>query len=541
MSMAMSTTMRAAMSEWTPRAELGRRPIREDAPVGLPIDDDATFQAFQEEVLRNPMHGVLPSWPLAVKLGTEILATKSKDLTVACYLCVALTQAEQLVGLRDGLRIVLGLVEGWWDTAHPELPKRIRKRVNSLDALADRCLGVVTRLDPAAQDAEVVQDCFQACSELLKLASEKLEGREIVLGKLLAALRELSERRGAAKPSAQTRPDERPRPIEPRPETAPVVRAPTPTGGASASQVAITSASDVPLLLLRCAGFLRGKDPKEPLGYRLPRLARWAEIQSTPPDQRGRVALKGPGADEIGALRALLQQQQWSGLLDAVEDAFWQNWLWLDLQRLASEALDGLGSGFQSAAAGVREDVRSLLERAPGLPRLAFSDGTPLADAETQRWLETQLRATAAASPTAPPRSAEPGLDADALEAARAEARVLMRRGNVASALLRIEQALGSPASSRGRFAARLELAAFCADAGQDRLALALFAELDEQVVRHGLELWDPELSTRVLELAYRASQRVAATEDSADARQRVESIYRRLCRLSPAAAAALG
>jgi type VI secretion system protein VasJ len=290
-------------------------------------------------------------------------------------------------------------------------------------------------------------------------------------------------------------------------------------------------------LLLKCATYLRGKDPQDALAYRLPRLARWAEIDAAPPEQRGRIGLKGPGRELADALRGLARTQSWPALLEAVEDAFWQHPLWLDLQQLAGQALNG--RGFQAAALGVRDDLRSLLSRAPTLLDLSFSDGTALADAETRSWIEAEVRAGGAGG--AASRPAGPALDVEGFEAIQKEARGLAARGDVPGALARMQQALPGDASPRARFLLRLDLASLCADVGRDRLALGIVAELDEQMKRHELETWEPELCIRALQLAYRCHQRALPEDAEAQSRALVDSVYQRLCRLNPMVAAALG
>ena len=60
-------------------------------------------------------------WPFVVKTAGETLATKSKDLQLAAWLTEALLKTQGIVGLRDGLDLLKGLIEGFWDTLHPEI------------------------------------------------------------------------------------------------------------------------------------------------------------------------------------------------------------------------------------------------------------------------------------------------------------------------------------------------------------------------------------------------------------------------------------
>ncbi len=60
-------------------------------------------------------------WPVVVKLCTEVLATRSKDLQVAAWLTEALLNREGFGGFREGLDLMKGLLEQCWDHLYPEI------------------------------------------------------------------------------------------------------------------------------------------------------------------------------------------------------------------------------------------------------------------------------------------------------------------------------------------------------------------------------------------------------------------------------------
>src|SRR5205823_6129763 len=59
--------------------------------------------------------------PLVIKLTTDALITKTKDLQLAAWLVEALLKASGFGGLKDGLFLCCGLIEKFWDTVYPEL------------------------------------------------------------------------------------------------------------------------------------------------------------------------------------------------------------------------------------------------------------------------------------------------------------------------------------------------------------------------------------------------------------------------------------
>src|SRR5580698_2648927 len=80
-----------------------------------------------------------PDWRRLRQLCVDYLA-RSKDLRVAVSLTVALLKLEGLPGFRDGLAILRGLLERYWDGLHPQLSAEDQldpaERVNILSQLA---------------------------------------------------------------------------------------------------------------------------------------------------------------------------------------------------------------------------------------------------------------------------------------------------------------------------------------------------------------------------------------------------------------------
>lgn len=60
-------------------------------------------------------------WPITIKLITETLATKTKDLQLAAWLTEALLIREGIPGLKEGLDALRKLIEAFWDNLYPEL------------------------------------------------------------------------------------------------------------------------------------------------------------------------------------------------------------------------------------------------------------------------------------------------------------------------------------------------------------------------------------------------------------------------------------
>lgn len=60
-------------------------------------------------------------WLLVIKLAGEAIAKKSKDLQLAAWLTEASIRKDGFPGLKDGLDLMRGLIENFWETLYPEL------------------------------------------------------------------------------------------------------------------------------------------------------------------------------------------------------------------------------------------------------------------------------------------------------------------------------------------------------------------------------------------------------------------------------------
>ncbi|HWC95682.1 MAG TPA: type VI secretion system protein TssA [Candidatus Sulfopaludibacter sp.] len=77
-------------------------------------DDDAAQGDWKRE-------RKIADWPTVIKTASEVIATKSKDLQLAAWLTEALLKTQGVAGLKEGLDLLKGLLEKFWDTVYPEI------------------------------------------------------------------------------------------------------------------------------------------------------------------------------------------------------------------------------------------------------------------------------------------------------------------------------------------------------------------------------------------------------------------------------------
>ncbi|MBX2858638.1 MAG: type VI secretion system protein TssA [Cellvibrionaceae bacterium] len=110
------------------------KPISDESPVGEDIREDrsptsdyyfikdARNNARAAE--RNAMFGneeidLVSPWRDVSKGAEKVLSKKGKDLEVACWYLEALVRTKGWAGLRDGIKLMCGLVDNYWDGIYP--------------------------------------------------------------------------------------------------------------------------------------------------------------------------------------------------------------------------------------------------------------------------------------------------------------------------------------------------------------------------------------------------------------------------------------
>jgi type VI secretion system protein ImpA len=103
------------------------QPIPGGNPAGTDIRDGKDFDMLKEARRHEDLlsqgdwqrESKVADWPKAIQTATKILTTQSKDLQVAAWLVEALLKRHGFGGLRDGLHVLHGLHEKFWDGLYP--------------------------------------------------------------------------------------------------------------------------------------------------------------------------------------------------------------------------------------------------------------------------------------------------------------------------------------------------------------------------------------------------------------------------------------
>ena len=489
------------------------RPISEAVPVGNDPAYDDDFLAIKDEVAK--LSDIDDT--LIVSTTEQLLKHSAKDVRVAAYYVYGRMRRDGAEGLASGLELLSALVDRFGDTL---LPTRAETRKAALEWLAGTTFA--NRLD-------------------------RVEGlTDVLLERTLSALALIAERTEAWPDNA--RPDLGPllRRFEDKVEAPqPIASALSQPAGTASLPTAgeVISTRDLLDRARHMAAFLREQPQGYLAAYRLMRCVRWDTLTEVPPHEvSGRTRLPAPRAELRAHLQRLILQKQWPELLERVEAAFAEgaNHFWLDLQYYAFKAQEQAGGEYAQVRDLVTTDCALMLERLPGLDKLAFTDGSPFADDTTREWIarHATVRDVERGETVAPVAIDTAGTDWAETETQAAE---MAHQQGIEAAFAWLQR-LPAQDGERDKFLRQLVMARVAERADKPDTALHLLTTLDANTARYQLAAWEPTLAFETkLHLLCLLKVRIHRKDaDKPALAARIEALTGELTAIDPARAIAL-
>ncbi|MBW2109155.1 MAG: type VI secretion system domain-containing protein, partial [Deltaproteobacteria bacterium] len=261
------------------------------------------------------------------------------------------------------------------------------------------------------------------------------------------------------------------------------------------------------------------------------RIASWAMIDAVPAATDGQTIVPPPDISDRNILEELKEKRNWEALAESAEQRVTEFIFWLDLNRFVAEALIGLGDSYQDAYDTVCLETAIFVHRLAGVESLCFSDGTPFADEDTKQWLGGISLGGGAemAQPVAVNGPEGRGDMADTIE----KAQKLAKKKKLGEAVSLFQEGLRDSFSKKQQLMWRLALSQLLVSVKKPQLALPHLESILEDIDRHGLEEWDPELALKGLKIAW-TGLNVRGDETG---KEQATVILKRIAKLSPAEA----
>ena len=578
-------------------------PIPGENPSGQNLRYDPVYEKVKE-ARREEDDLPQGEWSRAVKvadpavvirLTTEALSTKTKDLQLAAWLTEALLRQDGIGGLSEGIGLLHGIIGHFWDTVYPEpedgdmelraaplnwvgsyLGEQVkrtpltRSRYDWFKYLESRSVGyeeacagndnkmtarqnaiAEKKLTPEAFDQDMnstpqefyirLTNDFEATLASLQslddLCQEKLGKDSPGFGNLRSALEEVHS-------LAQTflKSKEEPEAEVPQ-EEVDLSQSATEVPVAPARRRAVSEEpvdrEDAIRRIIGAANFLRRAEPTNPGPYLVLRGLRWGELLGLGSSPAS-TDLEPPPSETRKKLKQLALDGQWDELLEASEAAMAMpcGKAWLDLQRYAIKACQESGGNYEAVGSAIRSSLGALLMQLPELPQSSFVDDTAVANSETIAWLHEVLDSARGNSEnTNGARPLDLALSSHAEERAPDAQELAMkaaRSGRMQEAMEILTREIDQERSGRARFEKKMQLAGVCLATGHESIAYPILKELAQEIERRRLEEWEsPTVLANSLVLLLRCLNKMGGSEAEK------QEIYQRICRLDPVQALA--
>lgn len=506
---------------------LAASPVSESSPAGADAKYEPEYEALTAEIgkLSSVSRSSPISWQAVADNGAVILAQKSKDISVAAYMAVALIHTDGAQGFLDGVKLLRGICENFWDDAFPPKAK-LRRRLNAYEWWHERALEQLRKDGQPPVSAALSAEMTEAIGELDSLIGGLMDEAQPLrdIKEAIRAIPLLPEEK-PKEPEPQAAPEPEPLREEPAPQPQlqaapePPRPAPSPAPAPQAAQTGDTAAALSAFVeaARNYAYALRAEAPSNYLAWQLPRVALWGKIAALPPDDgTGQTMVPPPDMDRVEAAERLLAGKNWLKAATAADDLFQSYPLCIDLQRIADEALANLGPSFAAARARLRAETAAFVGRLPGLTALSYDGGVPFVSPATRAWLD-ELAHDGQSGGTAG------GGRADRIDEVIAEARETLAAGDAAGALRKLEEAHGASAAGNVRLRAE-ELHMLCSQR-EAKTAAALARALAREIEQSGLAKLEPDIAVEAMTAACRALDLAGDAEGAEALREKTAAI----------------
>lgn len=453
-------------------------PIDAQQPAGYFDVEDETYQAIDQEMVKlGGLHEARIDWPYIDEAARQYLATQCKHFRIVAHLQTAWLRTRQWSQWADALSLLAGMVEQYWDSAHPKPgPTGYLAKRKQVKALLLRLIEALPGLDPLSFNS--------AHQALAERALIQLDGRvkaaQLDQSELDSLHQALEKHAMQAVAPASTNTVRGPRPQ--------ADAALTPAFLSGSNAMSAGNEREQRRALLNMAEGVNQQDLYDPTGYQLRRFGLWSHLHAAPSVTRDRrTELMAVPRDIVAGYEdALASNAVDPGLLLRIEKSVSAAPYWLRGSFLAASVAARLE--MNEVADGIRQACARFVRRVPALLELCFSDGTAFVDAPTQAWLSGTDGAESS------------GSSVQEYAGLRDELVTQLNQEGVEVVLLRLQEMQAAYRAPRQRCYATVIAADLLAARGLAWLATDLCANVARVMQATPAAQWEPDLYQKLVE-----------------------------------------
>ncbi|MFJ4112006.1 type VI secretion system protein TssA [Pseudomonas sp. NPDC089758] len=478
-------------------------PIDAQNPAGLFDVEDETYQAIDQEMVKlGGLQEPSIDWAFIEEASRQYLGQACKHYRIVAHLSVAWLRSRCWERWGFTLALLAGMVEAYWESAHPKPgPKGFLGKRKLVALTLIRLAEALPRLDrftfspahaAAAQGAlqrlQQQRDAAQleeaALSELDRLLRKHME--------LANGLTEAPTEKPPAKGSKSA-------------SLAEVIATPMP-------RVSFANERESRRAMLTMAELINQHDPYDPAGYQLRRFGLWAHIQTAPETRHGhRTELMAVPQEIAGDYEdAIAGTAVDVAILQRIEKSVTASPYWIRGSFLAASAATRLA--MSEVAEAIRAASARFVQRIPALQQLCFSDGRVFVDDQCLAW----LRGTQGQS--------DSGAASQEFATLREELACQLETSGVEAVLLRLQGMQADFRSLRERCHTTVIAADLLAARGVSWLAQDLCAGVARTMQETSASAWEPEVFQRLQQYASTIPRGLIATRNGSHDESSVEA-----------------
>lgn len=447
-------------------------PFEAQLPAGHFDVEDETYQAIDQEMVKlGGLREASIDWPYIDEASRQYLGSQCKHFRILGHLLTVWLRTRQWAQWADAVSLLAGMVERYWDSAHPKPgPTGYLAKRKQVKLLLQRLGETLATLDSHSFTFAHHATAEQALVSLHR--SVNTAGLDQpALDELQRLLSKYTERA-----------------LAPVPATAP--SSPSSNADQAIAPEFFTTKTETPQgnereyrrALLAMAERVNQQDIYDPTGYQLRRFGLWSHIHAAPSvtkDRRTELMAVPRDIAEIYE-EALAANDLDPALLVRIEKSVVASPFWLRGSFLAASIASRLA--MNEVAVAIQQASERFVRRIPAVMDLCFSDGTAFVDPQTQAWLS----GADADEPAGSPVQEYAGL--------RDELVAQLNSEGVEVVLLRLQALQAEHSAPRQRCYATVIAADLLASRGLAWLADDLYANVARLMQATSAQAWEPDL-----------------------------------------------